>query len=150
MTGAEMLNLENQLCFPLYAASRLTSQLYAPLLKELDLTYPQYLVLLVLWQQGNQKVTDISNQLYLDTGTLTPLLKRMEEKGMVHRTRSKEDERSVTIGLTEAGEQLKEKALCIPMQLISSLQHGGNLTVEEVMAFKKTLHKIVGTLAGAV
>lgn len=149
MKNAEMLYLENQLCFPLYAASRLTSQLYAPLLKELDITYPQYLVLLVLWQKGNQKVTDISNQLYLDTGTLTPLLKRMEEKGLLHRSRSKEDERSVTVGLTAEGEQLKEKALCIPMQLISSFQQGGNLTLQEVTAFKRTLDKIVGTLAGA-
>lgn len=149
MKGAEMLYLENQLCFPLYAASRLTNQLYAPLLKELDITYPQYLVLLVLWQKGSQKVTDISNQLYLDTGTLTPMLKRMEEKGLVRRTRSKEDERAVKIDLTEAGSTLREKALCVPMQLIASFQEGGNLTMQEVIAFKKTLDKIVGTLAGA-
>lgn len=150
MKGAEMLYLENQLCFPLYAASRLTNQLYAPLLKELDITYPQYLVLLVLWQKGGQKVTDISGQLYLDTGTLTPMLKRMEEKGLVRRTRSKEDERTVAIDLTEAGSALREKALCVPMQLIASFQEGGNLTMQEVVAFKKTLDKIVGTLAGAV
>lgn len=150
MKGAEMLYLENQLCFPLYAASRLTNQLYAPLLKELDITYPQYLVLLVLWQKGSQKVTDISSQLYLDTGTLTPLLKRMEEKGLVRRTRSKEDERAVKIDLTDAGSALREKALCVPMQLIASFQEGGNLSMEEVVAFKKTLDKIVGTLAGAV
>lgn len=150
MKGDEMLYLENQLCFPLYAASRLTNHLYAPLLKELDITYPQYLVLLVLWQKGSQKVTDISSQLYLDTGTLTPLLKRMEEKGLVLRTRSKEDERAVKIDLTDAGSALREKALCVPMQLIASFQEGGNLAVEEVVAFKKTLDKIVGTLAGAV
>ncbi len=150
MKNEELLYLENQLCFPLYAASRLTSQLYAPLLKELDITYPQYLVLLVLWKKGSQKVTDISKQLYLDTGTLTPLLKRMEEKDLVHRARSKEDERSVTIDLTEQGSALREKALCVPMQLISSFKEGGNLSMEEVMTFKKTLDKIVGTLAGAV
>ncbi len=150
MKGADMLNLENQLCFPLYAASRLTSQLYAPLLKELDITYPQYLVLLVLWQKGNQTVSEISKQLYLDSGTLTPLLKRIEEKGLVHRTRSKADERIVSIGVTAEGTQLKEKALCIPMQLITSFKEGGNLTMEEVVAFKKTLDKMVGTLARAV
>lgn len=139
--------MENQLCFPLYAASRLTTQMYGPLLQELDITYPQYLVLLVLWQRGALSVTEIGGLLLLDTNTLTPLLKRMEEKGLLVRSRSKEDARSVLVSLSPAGQQLKEKALCVPMQVIANFRAGGTLTHEEVVAFKATLHKIVGALA---
>jgi DNA-binding MarR family transcriptional regulator len=147
MKHEELLYLENQLCFPLYAASRLTTQMYGPLLHELDITYPQYLVLLVLWQRGALSVTEIGGLLLLDTNTLTPLLKRMEEKGLLVRLRSKEDARSVLVSLSPAGQQLKEKALCVPMQVIANFQAGGTLTHEEVVAFKATLHKIVGALA---
>lgn len=113
----EKLKLENQLCFPLYAASRLMTKCYQPMLTELGLTYPQYLVLLVLWETDNVSLGTIAERLQLQSNTLTPLLKRMQEMELVTRTRSQKDERSVVIALTEAGKGLREKALNIPEQL---------------------------------
>lgn len=115
---ADVLALENQLCFPLYAASRLTIKLYAPLLRELGITYPQYLVMLVVWQYREQSVSAICNRLYLETNTVTPLLKRLEEKGLVMRRRSNDDERVVHIAATEAGAKLKSRAATIPQQIL--------------------------------
>lgn len=145
MNTEEVLLLENQLCFPLYAASRLVTQLYTPLLDELDITYPQYLVLLVLWERGQQSVTDIGAQLLLETNTLTPLLKRMEQKGLLQRTRAADDERRVLISLTPRGKKLKQKAVCIPQALMAGMQ-GSPLTAREVEAFRRTLHKVLGAL----
>jgi len=136
------LNLDNQLCFPLYAASRLTTKIYTPYLNALDLTYPQYLVLLVLWEHEKQTVNDIGERLILESNTLTPLLKRMEQKNLIHRERSKKDERSVQITLTETGTELKEKAAEIPSKLIQCL-HTETITSEELLVFQKTLHKII-------
>ena len=104
------LQLDKQLCFPLYTASRLVTQCYHPILKELDLTYPQYLVLLVLWESDKVNVSLISKRLYLQSNTLTPLLKRMEEMGLLTRERSVEDERNVIIRLTEKGSNLQIQA----------------------------------------
>lgn len=139
---SEMLYLENQLCFPLYAASRLTTQIYTPLLDELGLTYPQYLVLLVLWQHGEMPVTEICNKLLLESNTVTPLLKRLEQKGIVNRRRSESDERSVIVSLTREGTALKERALSIPEKIVASFS-GSNITEAEVIAFRSTLLKLL-------
>lgn len=139
------LYLENQLCFPLYAASRLTTKLYAPLLDELGITYPQYLVLMTLWQYDTQSVSEIGNRLYLESNTLTPLLKRMEQKQLIQRARSKEDERTVMISLTKSGEQLKMKAKQIPLKLVEGMDNQ-TLTEDELRGFQKTLFKLVSAL----
>jgi MarR family transcriptional regulator, organic hydroperoxide resistance regulator len=110
----QALKLEAQLCFPLYAASNLLTRLYRPLLEELGLTYPQYLVMLVLWERRSASVGELSEALYLDSGTLTPLLKRLEANGLVRRERSAEDERRVEVSLTREGEVLKKRALEVP------------------------------------
>jgi DNA-binding MarR family transcriptional regulator len=116
------LQLDNQVCFPLYALSRQITALYRPLLETLDLTYPQYLVLLLLWENDGVTVSDIGERLLLDSGTLTPLLKRMEQKGLVSRRRNPADERQVTIQLTESGRALQEQARAVPTSLQNSLQ----------------------------
>ena len=139
------LYLENQLCFPLYAASRLTTKLYAPYLNQLDITYPQYLVLMALWQHDSQSVKEIGNRLYLESNTLTPLLKRMEQKGLIQRTRSTSDERTVMISLTESGQDMKEKAKEIPHKLIESFGEG-SVNEEELFNLQRALFKLVSTL----
>ncbi|WP_207766414.1 MarR family winged helix-turn-helix transcriptional regulator [Siphonobacter curvatus] len=131
----EQLKLDQQLCFPLYAASRLVTGLYRPLLEELSLTYPQYLVLLVLWEKESVTVKELGEQLWLDSGTLTPLLKRMQEKNLVTRTRSSDDERVVNITLTEAGKDLQAQAAAIPNQLLSCL----HLEPEQAMQLREQL-----------
>src|SRR5882762_9322837 len=108
------LRLRSQLCFALYAASRAVTGLYRPLLDELGLTYPQYLVLLVLWENGECPVKDLGSALHLDYGTLSPLLKRLEANGLIRRERRPDDERSVRIALTEAGSTLRERARELP------------------------------------
>ncbi|AKH42725.1 MULTISPECIES: MarR family winged helix-turn-helix transcriptional regulator [Alphaproteobacteria] len=111
------LLLDRQVCFPLYAATNLLSRLYGPVLRELGLTYPQYLVMLVLWEKEPQTVGSLGARLYLDSGTLTPLLKRMEAAGLVRRTRDPEDERRVVIELTESGKILRNQAVYVPETL---------------------------------
>lgn len=108
------LRLDNQLCFALYSASLAMTKVYKPLLEALGLTYPQYLVLLLLWEQDEVSVSALGERLYLDSGTLTPLLKRMQVSGLLVRNRSQEDERRVLISLTDAGRQLKVKAAQVP------------------------------------
>ena len=115
---AEILKLQNQVCFPLYAASRLVVQAYRPLLADLGLTYPQYLVMLVLWEQDGVSVGHLGERLYLDSGTLTPLLKRLEKQGLVERKRSVQDDRTVENFLTEEGKLLKEQAVGIPTEVV--------------------------------
>ena len=117
MKKEELLKLENQLCFPLYACSREIIKAYYPLLRKLDLTYTQYLVMLVLWEADGQTVKEIGERLKLDSGTLTPLLKRLETVGYVSRRRGREDERQVIIHLTAEGRALSEKAAEIPTAL---------------------------------
>lgn len=116
------LFLENQICFPLYACSRALTSLYRPILDQLGLTYPQYLVLLVLWKGDGCSVKEIGRKLYLDSGTLTPSLKRLEDSELVVRKRSEEDERSVRIFLSLKGKKLKEKAVGIPSKLLEILE----------------------------
>lgn len=116
--GSSHLLLENQLCFLLYSMSRHVIRLYDPLLKPLGLTYPQYLVLLVLWERDQISVSLLGEKLTLDSGTLSPLLKRLELMGLVKRQRSQKDERTVEIQLTSKGRALKKKAIAIPEQLL--------------------------------
>jgi MarR family transcriptional regulator, organic hydroperoxide resistance regulator len=120
----DFLQLEKQVCFPLYAATRAMMQAYQPLLSTLGLTYPQYLVLLVLWERDGLAVKEIGRRLYLDSGTLTPLLKRMEEAGLLERVRSQKDERVVEIFLTAEGKKLKRKAQEVPGALACRLEMG--------------------------
>ncbi|QNG48780.1 MarR family transcriptional regulator [Sphingobium yanoikuyae] len=115
------LDLDRQVCFPLYAASNLLGRLYRPLLAELGLTYPQYLVLLVLWRETPQSVGSLGDRLHLDSGTLTPLLKRMELAGLISRTRDVTDERRVLIALTSRGRDLREPTRAVPAALSAQL-----------------------------
>ena len=114
---AEALRLDRQLCFPLYAASRAVIRQYHPFLSALDLTYTQYIAMMALWEREPQSVKELCRKLYLDTGTLTPLLKALEQKGLLRRVRSEKDERSVLVSLTEAGEALRERAQSVPAQV---------------------------------
>lgn len=145
MNDDERLYLDNQICFPLYVVSRLTIRVYTLLLEELGITYPQYLVLLALWQKDEQLVGELSKVLYLDYNTLTPLLKRLEEKQFINRSRSKSDERSVYISLTDTGKALKNQAACIPDKIIESLDKG-DMNMDEIVAFQQTLLKIMKTI----
>lgn len=115
------LKLENQLCFPIYALSRQITALYRPHLEELELTYPQYLVMLALWEHETVTVKQLGKLLWLDSGTLTPLLKRMEENGLLSRNRSEADERVVDIRISAKGKGLKKQALAIPEAIKNAL-----------------------------
>lgn len=142
MSSSEFLKLENQLCFSLYASSRAITRMYRPFLEGLGITYPQYLVLLVLWDQKESTVKELSEKLDLDSGTLTPMLKRMEGQQLVQRKRSSEDERVVNIQITEAGLALYEKALCIPQSLLAS----SGLSPEEIYKFNEQLKRIISSV----
>ena len=124
----ELLALDNQLCFALYAVNRAITSRYRPLLAELDLTYPQYLVMLVLWESDEAgtkpRVSAIGERLRLDSGTLTPLLRRLEQRGLLSRQRSREDERVVTLALTEEGRSMRERATDVPVRLLCELGVG--------------------------
>lgn len=116
------LKLENQLCFPLYACAKEVVRSYKPFLDELDLTYTQYITMMVLWEKKQMNVKEIGKCLYLDSGTLTPLLKKLEAKGYIERHRSKEDERNLLIKITKDGEALKEKAMEVPSKMAKCLE----------------------------
>ncbi len=116
----DILNLDNQLCFSIYACSKEIIRLYRPFLEKLGLTYTQYIALLALWEKDKVTVKELGNRLYLDSGTLTPLLKKMEENGLLLRERQKDDERKVLITLTKAGLDLKQKALELPKSILCS------------------------------
>lgn len=137
-----VLKLEDQLCFALYEASRATIDIYRPYLDELGITYPQYLVLLVLWEQGTRAVKEIGNLLHLDSGTLSPLLKRLETAGFIKRQRRASDERVVDISLTDKGFELKSHALPIPEKFYCEL----DLTYEEYINLLKALKKLTAQL----
>ncbi|MCR5889464.1 MarR family transcriptional regulator [Hymenobacter sp. J193] len=138
----DLLKLENQLCFPLYAVSRMFTKAYQPFLQEMDLTYPQYLVLLLLWEHRELTVKALGDKLLLDSGTLTPLLKRMEQKQWVSRRRDPRDERSVIISIQPAGEALQQQACRIPEHLIERLQ----LSVPEFEALRQQLNTLLTRL----
>jgi DNA-binding MarR family transcriptional regulator len=142
----EQLKLENQLCFPVYAASRLITRIYQPYLDEIGITYPQYLVLLVLWEKDEVTVNEISRKLILNTNTTTPLLKRLETLGLVSRRRSGEDERKVIIALTAKGRKLQSMAADIPGKLSEGLA-AGSMSVTDLIDLKDKLHVIIDHLS---
>ncbi len=132
------LRLDDQLCFSLYAASRALTAIYTPLLAPLGLTYPQYLVMLVLWETDGQSVKAIGERLALDSGTLTPLLKRLEAQGLLRRQRSSADERVVEIHLSTEGKRLKQRARSIPEKLVCKM----GVPVADIARLRDELHAI--------
>ncbi|MFG3227700.1 MarR family winged helix-turn-helix transcriptional regulator [Kitasatospora sp. NPDC048194] len=146
LADEELLRLDQQICFSLNAASRAFGGVYRVLLRDLGLTYPQYLVMLVLWEGGDLPVKRIGERLRLDSGTLSPLLKRLESAGLVRRERSAEDERSVTVGLTPEGSALRERAGQVPRRLLAAT----GLPVEDLAALRELLERVTGALDSAV
>lgn len=138
------VRLEDQMCFPLYACSKEIIRRYKPYLDELDLTYTQYITMLILWEKKSQTVKELGSCLYLDSGTLTPVLKKLENKGYLERKRSTEDERSLIVTITGKGESLRERAANVPGQVAECV----DLTREEADQLYSTLYKILGTLQG--
>ena len=143
MKDYPQLKLENQLCFPLYAASKEIVRRYTPLLEPLGLTYTQYIAMMVLWEQDCIKVSDLGARLLLDSGTLTPVLKKLESKGLLVRSRSAEDERCVVAQLTDEGRALADKAAEIPAQIGCCV----DLSQNEAQELYKLLYKILGGLS---
>ena len=133
------LKLENQLCFPLYACSREVIKQYRPFLEELDLTYTQYITMMVFWEEKKINVKDLGKKLFLDSGTLTPVLKSLETKGYVKRYRSKEDERVLLVEITKAGDNLKEKAVEVPVKMAGCAK----LELGEAMELHRLLTKVL-------
>jgi DNA-binding MarR family transcriptional regulator len=149
MTQADRVRasvLDEQLCFALYTASRAMTGCYRPMLDALGLTYPQFLVLLVLWERGDTSVTGIGNALQLETGTLSPLLKRLEATGFITRTRQAEDERSVVVGLTPAGRAVEERVAAVQNEVSDAT----GLTESEIVALRASLHALTANLRNPV
>ncbi len=142
MDKYDSLKLENQLCFPLYAAAKEIVRKYKPFLEEIDLTYTQYITMMVMWEEEEINVTHLGEKLYLDSGTLTPLLKKLEKKGYITRQRSKDDERTLDVKLTEEGLKLRDQALSIPSSMSGCIK----LEKEEAVILYKTLNKILDDL----
>lgn len=142
----DWLSLDGQVCFSLHAASRAFNGVYRVLLKELGLTYPQYLVMLVLWEHGEQPVKRLGERLRLDSGTLSPLLKRLEAAGLVRRERSALDERSVEVRLTDEGTALRARALEVPRRIAEAT----GFTLEEITTLRTTLNRLTTALDEAV
>ena len=138
----EGLKLENQLCFPLYACSKEIVRRYKPYLDKLDLTYTQYIAMLVLWEQKQLNVKELGERLYLDSGTLTPVLKKLENKGYVNRNRSQKDERNLIVSISEKGEELKEKAADIPVRMAECM----TITREDAQSLYDLLYRLLDTL----
>ena len=139
MENQETPKLGNQLCFPFYVIAKEITGMYRPYLEELDITYSQYLVMMVLWEFERLTVNQIGEKLYLDSGTLTPLLKRLEAKSYIVRHRKKEDERVVEVFLTEEGNQLQKKACIIPGKMQDKL----NLSEDDLVELKETINKLL-------
>ena len=137
----DALKLDNQLCFPLYACAREVIKLYKPFLDKIDLTYTQYITMMVLWEKKAINVKTLGQILYLDSGTLTPLLKKLEAKGYVSRQRSAEDERNLIVSVTECGEALKEQAISIPNELAKCV----SLDPDETLVLYRLLYKLLDT-----
>jgi MarR family transcriptional regulator, organic hydroperoxide resistance regulator len=139
--GEDALKLENQLCFPLYAAARKVTGAYTPFLKPFGITYTQYIVFMVLWEKDDITVSELGKKLYLDSGTLTPLLKKMEKEGFLTRKRSAEDERRVEIKLTKKGRDLKKKAIDVPKNVGECIK--GKLSEKDAKALYELLYKML-------
>ena len=135
----KMLRLSSQLCFPLYACSKEIVKKYKPFLDELDLTYTQYITMMVMWENERVNVKELGELLYLDSGTLTPVLKKLEQKKFINRCRDKDDERVLNVSLTEEGRELREKALDVPKKMGDCLR----LTEEEMDVLRKMLSKML-------
>lgn len=140
----EAIKLENQICFPLYACSREIIKQYRPFLDKIDLTYTQYIAMMVLWDKKTVNVKALGDILYLDSGTLTPLLKKLEAKGLVARQRSSEDERNLIVTVTQKGEALKEQALTVPGEIAKC----SNLEPEEAATLYRILYKMLRAKEG--
>lgn len=139
MNNSDGLKLENQLCFPLYACSKEIIKVYKPYLDKIDLTYTQYITMMVLWEENNINVKNLGEKLFLDSGTLTPLLKKLESKGYIERTRLTTDGRNLILSITERGKKLKEKAKNIPIEVGKCL----NIEKEEAIILYQILYKIL-------
>lgn len=135
----DVLKLENQICFPLYAVSKEIVRKYTPFLNEIDLTYTQYIAMMVMWEQKSLSVKGLGKKLYLDSGTLTPLLKNLEKKGLVTRERSKEDERVLVVSVTEKGMKLREQAVKIPGKMAGCIELGE----EDAAQLYTLIHKLL-------
>ena len=138
----EQLKLSNQLCFPLYACAKEIVRAYTPLLEPLGLTYTQYIAMMVMWEHKSITVKEMGQLLYLDSGTLTPMLKKMEKAGWLKRRRSNEDERLVILSITEAGERLQEQAAEVPLKMQSCVK----LSSEDAMQLYRLLQELMNTL----
>ena len=138
----ESLKIENQICFPLYATSKEIIRQYQPFLSELDLTYTQYITMLVLWEYGDTNMKELGKHLFLNSGTLTPLVRKLEDKGYVKRKRNRKDERNLIIALTPQGLGLKEKAVVIPQEMGRCVK----LSPEEAGQLYKILYKVLAQL----
>lgn len=136
-----VLKLDNQLCFPLYACAKEIVRRYKPFLDEIDLTYTQYITMMVLWEEKQLTVKELGKRLFLDSGTLTPLLKRLEQKGLVKRERDNEDERVLIVSITVEGEKLKEQAVSIPYKMTQCVK----LDMEDAKELYRILRKMLGT-----
>lgn len=142
----EQLKLQNQICFPVYSVSRLIRKAYKPFLEKMGLTYPQYLVLLVLWEKDELAINLIGEKLLLNTNTLSPLIKRLEKLGLVERKRSKKDERIVMVKLTQKGTELKSDAAPVPEKLLNTFLHD-DVKLSDVLVLKDTLNKLIDILS---
>lgn len=142
MDKYDALKLENQICFPLYACAKEVVKSYKPYLDKLDITYTQYITMMVMWDKKSINVKELGKHLYLDSGTLTPVLKTLEQKGFVVRSRSKEDERVLNVEVTEEGMQLRDRAATIPLQLGSCIC----ITPEEAKTLYSILYKVLGNI----
>jgi DNA-binding MarR family transcriptional regulator len=141
----DQLKLSNQICFPVYAASRLITREYQPYLDAMGVTYPQYLVLMVLWESDGLTVNEISKKLILNTNTITPLLKRMENQGILERKRSESDERKVLVKLTVKGKDLRVQAADIPYKLLEGLQHS-SINLDDLVDLREKLNMLIDFL----
>ncbi|MDO6388145.1 MarR family winged helix-turn-helix transcriptional regulator [Uliginosibacterium sp. 31-12] len=146
LDSAALLKLDNQLCFALYSTSLAMTKVYKPLLARLGLTYPQYLVMLVLWEQDGLTVSALGERLFLDSGTLTPLLKRLEAQGMLLRARSAEDERQVIVSLSDTGRALREEALAVPQAVLCATA----CTIPELQTMTAELQRLRRKLGEAL
>lgn len=138
----DCLRLENQLCFPLYACSKEVTRRYKPLLDQLDLTYTQYITMMIMWECRTTNVKSLGQKLYLDSGTLTPLLKKLENKGYITRERSHSDERNLKVTLTDKGLKLRDRALSVPEQMACCI----DLSQDEAASLYRLLYKILSQL----
>ena len=139
MKNDELLRLDNQICFPMYVASKEIVRRYIPLLNKLDLTYTQYITLLALWEKDHITVKELGEKLYLDSGTLTPLLNKLEKKGYIIKNKSDKDGRELVVIVTDKGLELKQKAIDVPPEIAKCV----NLKKEEAIVFYQLLHKVL-------